>query len=176
MEIVMKTLSACSLLSLILCLGFSADALADGHSRQAQQRQQAYRVAPHKVTPHRVARAQRPPVVITRYAPPQRRVVVSAPTVVYRAPTVVYQQPVYYYTPAPVVVYESAPPQVILQASLPAPSVEDRQGGLSAAQVVGAVAGGVIGSRFGGGNGRLATTAAGAVLGSVLAEELASDR
>jgi uncharacterized protein YcfJ len=173
-----KTLSAASL-SLALCLGFSADALADGrsgHGRQApqmQQRQQAYRAAPQRV------QVQRPPIMVTRYAP-QHRVVVGSPFVVYRAPLVVYQQPVIYsqpayYYPAPVVVYESAPPQVIQQVPQPLPA-EPTQSGLSAAQVVGAVAGGVIGSRFGGGNGRLITTAAGAVLGSVIGEQVAGDR
>jgi hypothetical protein len=176
-----KTLSAASL-SLALCLGFSADALADGrsgHGQQApqmQQRQQFYRAAPQRF------QAQRPPVVVTHYAP-QRRVVVGSPFVVYRAPLVVYQQPVIYsqpayYYPAPVVVYESVPPQVIQQVPQPLPlpaeplPAEPTQSGLSAAQVVGAVAGGVIGSRFGGGNGRLVTTAAGAVLGSVIGDEL----
>jgi hypothetical protein len=176
MEAIMKTLPACSLLSLVLCIGFSADALADGHSRrmsQMPQRQKAHRGDP----PHFRA-AHKPSVVITRHAPP--RVVVSTPLVVYRTPrVVVYQTPVVYYSTStyshipPVVMYENAPPP-----SEPVPSVpaENAPSGLSATQVIGAVAGGVVGSRFGGGKGRLATTAAGAVLGSVLAEKLANDR
>ncbi|GHU12135.1 hypothetical protein FACS1894185_6340 [Betaproteobacteria bacterium] len=169
----MKTRPACALLSLVLCLGFSADALADGHSGHSrhapQQRQQAHRAPPQSFY------AQRPPVVITHYVP-QRRVVVAAPLVVYRAPMVVYQEPVYYYA-QPAVVYETASPVIIQQAPqqpLPpaAPPAENSPNGLSAAKVIGAVAGGVIGSRFGGGNGRLVTTAAGAVLGSVIADEL----
>ena len=137
-----------------------------------QQRQPAYRVAPPGMPAQRSRAA---PVVVTRYAP-QYRVVIGAPRVVYQQ-VIVYPAPVYDYG-APQVVYESAPPPVIIQQMPPQPlppeqPAENVQSGLSAAQVVGAVAGGVIGSRFGGGNGRLVTTAVGAVLGSVVGGELA---
>lgn len=91
----------------------------------------------------------------------------EAPPVVYRE-TVVYQdRPVY----APPTTYYRAPAQGYYQES---PTYYQRPNGdRVAGQMIGAVAGGVIGNRFGAGSGRVAATAVGAVLGSVVGGRLA---
>ena len=81
-------------------------------------------------------------------------VVYSAP-VYYGPPQVVYAPPPVYYGPPQVVYSQPAPARVY--ASSP-----------NAGNVGGAIAGAVIGSRFGQGDGRLAATAIGAVLGSMI--------
>lgn len=104
-------------------------------------------------------------------------IVVERPVPVYTAPRVVYQEPVVVYrdrvihdTP----VYREAPPRRYYRDDAP---VRYRDEGMSrgTGQVLGAVAGGIVGSRFGDGNGRLAATAAGAVLGGLIGGELARD-
>lgn len=92
------------------------------------------------------------------------RPVYTAPRVVYREPVVVYRdRPDYYEAPR--------------QQHYRNPGYSHHQDGMSTGtgQVLGAVAGGVIGSRFGDGNGRLAATAVGAVLGGMVGGELARD-
>ena len=81
-------------------------------------------------------------------------VVYSAP-VYYGPPQVVYAPPPVYYGPPQVVYSQPAPARVYA----PSPN---------AGNVGGAIAGAVIGSRFGQGDGRLAATAIGAVLGSMI--------
>ncbi|HXM81566.1 MAG TPA: glycine zipper 2TM domain-containing protein [Burkholderiales bacterium] len=95
-------------------------------------------------------------------------VVYSAP-VYYGPPQVVYAPPPVYYGPPPVV-YAPAPvyygpPQVVYSQPAPARVYASSP---NAGNVGGAIAGAVIGSRFGQGDGRLAATAIGAVLGSMI--------
>jgi hypothetical protein len=147
------------LFSLLFCVAFSGAALADRdrHS-QRMPSAKAGHFTQRTVVDYR--RARPAPVIVYR----------SAPVLVYRSVRpAAYSQPVVIYR-EPVVVYEEAP---IIHEDTPDVSGEARGGGNTAAKIVGAVAGGVIGSRFGGGNGRLAATAAGAVLGSIIADELA---
>ncbi|MDR0735838.1 MAG: glycine zipper 2TM domain-containing protein [Zoogloeaceae bacterium] len=145
------------LFSLLLCVAFSGVAAADQrHSWRASSAQPGHftqRTLDHR----RPVRSS--PTVIYRSAP-TAVVYRSAPVVVYQEPVVIYREPAVVYR-EPAVVHEED-----------APSGEARAND-TAARVVGAIAGGVIGSRFGGGNGRLAATAAGAVLGSIIAGELA---
>jgi hypothetical protein len=151
------------LFSLLLCMAFSNAALADSrHARRAPAAHAAQRIVITQQRPMRsspVAVRRSAPVVVRHSAP----VVIRrpAPVVVYQRPAVIYQEPVVIYR-EPAVVYEDAP--VIYSES----RVDN-----TAARVAGAIVGGAVGSRFGGGNGRLATTAAGAVLGSIIAGELA---
>ncbi|MDR2624972.1 MAG: glycine zipper 2TM domain-containing protein [Zoogloeaceae bacterium] len=157
--------------SLALCVVFSNVALADSrHARRAPSAHSGH-AAQRVVLDHR--RPARPsPVIVRRSAPVVYRsapvVYRSAPVVVYQTPTVIYREPVVVYQ-EPAVVYDE-PPVVYEDAPV---VYGEAQGNNTVAKVVGAIAGGVIGSRFGGGNGRLATTAAGAVLGSIIAGELA---
>src|SRR5882762_9009543 len=95
-------------------------------------------------------------------------VVYSAP-VYYGPPQVVYAPPPVYYGP-PQVVYAPAPvyygpPQAVYSQPAPARVYASSP---NAGNVGGAIAGAVIGSRFGQGDGRLAATAIGAVLGSMI--------
>src|SRR5216683_721343 len=95
-------------------------------------------------------------------------VVYSAP-VYYGPPQVVYAPAPVYYGPPPVV-YAPAPayygpPQVVYSQPAPARVYASSP---NAGNVGGAIAGAVIGSRFGQGDGRLAATAIGAVLGSMI--------
>ena len=103
-------------------------------------------------------------------------IVVERP--VYSAPRVVYQEPVVIYRDRVIheerPVYREAPPRRYYREDAP---VRYRDEGMSsgAGQVLGAVAGGIMCSRFGDGNGRLAATAAGAVLGGMVGGELSRD-
>jgi len=95
-------------------------------------------------------------------------VVYSAP-VYYGPPQVVYVPAPVYYGPPPVV-YAPAPvyygpPQAVYSQPAPARVYASSP---NAGNVGGAIAGAVIGSRFGQGDGRLAATAIGAVLGSMI--------
>lgn len=85
------------------------------------------------------------------YAPPV--IYQTAPQVIYRDRIVYRDRPVVYETPAPTGYYNGYPAQGDNRA---------------AAQMIGAVTGGVIGNHFGQGNGRTAATALGAVIGSVV--------
>ncbi|MDR1349293.1 MAG: glycine zipper 2TM domain-containing protein [Zoogloeaceae bacterium] len=152
------------LFSLVLCVVFSSAALADQrHSRRAPSAQAGHSM--HRTVIDHRRPAHSSSMIVYRSAPVVYRsapvVVYQQPTVIYREPVVVYQEPAVVYS-EPTVIYEDAP---IISG--------EARGDSAAARIVGAIAGGVIGSRFGGGNGRLATTAAGAVLGSIIAGELA---
>jgi len=101
------------------------------------------------------------------YGPPQ--VVYAPPPVYYGPPQVVYGPAPVYYGPPPVV-YAPAPvyygpSQVVYSQPAPARVYASSP---NAGNVGGAIAGAVIGSRFGQGDGRLAATAIGAVLGSMI--------
>jgi hypothetical protein len=101
------------------------------------------------------------------YGPPQ--VVYAPPPVYYGPPQVVYAPAPVYYGPPPVAyapppVYYG-PPQVVYSQPAPARVYASSP---NAGNVGGAIAGAVIGSRFGQGDGRLAATAIGAVLGSMI--------
>ncbi len=110
-----------------------------------------------------------------RHHPHARHVVVhhvyDEPRVVYEQPRVVYRERVEY-RDRPVYV-ESAPRDYEGPGrySAPAPAgVSDRFAG----QMVGAVAGGVLGNQVGKGSGRVVATAAGAVIGSIVGGNMAS--
>jgi hypothetical protein len=90
-------------------------------------------------------------------------------------PVYVYEPPVYVYERVyePVRVYEPAY-QPTYVAPVPAPSYPYRgyYGGNTAAGLVGAAAGGFLGSQFGHGDGQLAATAAGTVAGFLLGQRI----
>jgi len=108
---------------------------------------------------HRVERV----VVQEVYAQPE--VVYQAPPqVIYRDRVVYRDRPVY---------YEAAPSYQEPPRYYPQPQrYPNRNGDSAAAQTIGAVAGAVIGNRFGQGNGRILSTAAGAVIGSIVGGNL----
>ena len=83
----------------------------------------------------------------------QRPYYVAPPPVYYAPPRVFYRPAPVYYTPPPVVY-------------APAPGYHARSADLGT--VVGAVAGGLIGSQFGYGDDRIAATAIGAVAGGLI--------
>jgi outer membrane lipoprotein SlyB len=160
--------------SLLFSMVFSGAALADRYSQRGPSAHSGYSAhSAHRTVIERRRPVRAAPVVIRRSAPVIYRrsapvVVYSRPTVVYREPVVVYREPVVVYS-EPEVVYRDP---MVIDEEVPVISGEVR-GDNTVAKVVGAIAGGVIGSRFGGGHGRLATTAAGALLGSIIADELA---
>lgn len=125
-------------------------------------RDQRYERRPHHAA-HRHHRDHRVEYIVIE------RPVHVTPQVIYQEArpryreTIVYQQaPRYYDAPHP---YREPPPPHYRHDSM-SPAT---------GQILGAVAGGVIGSRFGQGNGRVAASAAGAFLGSVIGGELARD-
>lgn len=93
------------------------------------------------------------------------RAVYLAPQLVHQPPQVVYRERVVY-REVPVPVYEPAP------VYYEQPAVRYYDGNRVVAQAVGAVAGGVIGSQFGKGNGRVAATAVGAVVGGIIGDRI----
>lgn len=103
---------------------------------------------------------------------PVERVVVERR---YAEPAVVYRKRGFheddYAYDEPEVAPRYAPP--LRREPAPREVYAERGGNQATGQIIGAIAGGVIGSRFGGGNGRIATTAAGAVVGSVIGGNLA---
>jgi len=92
-----------------------------------------------------------------RYYYPQQTVIIERPVVVERE--VVVERPP--------VVYREAPRYDDRDARAPSSTL---------GAVSGALAGAVIGSRFGGGDGRIAAIAIGTVLGAHVGERLATDR
>ncbi len=112
--------------------------------------------------------------VVQRTIPVERVVVVERryvePASVYRK-RVLYEDVYAYDDDEPEAVTRRAPPP--RRDPVPREVYAERGGNEATGQVIGAIAGGVIGSRFGGGKGRIATTAAGAVVGSVIGGQLA---
>lgn len=151
-------------LPLILTACISSAALAGGYW---QEERYDSHYDSHRVQPRRHHHGRQVEYIVVE------RPVYRAPRVVYREPMVVYREPVTVYLDRPdgyADVYQTRRRQHH-------PGYSRHQDGMSTGtgQILGAVAGGVIGSRFGQGNGRLATTAIGAVLGGVVGGELARD-
>lgn len=109
-------------------------------------------------------RAER--VVVQQIYEEPRVVYQAPPQVIYRDRVVYRDRPVYYEA-APR--YEPPPPRYYE----PQAAYSSGGGNRVVGQAIGAVAGGVIGNRFGQGNGRVAATAVGAVVGSVIGGNMA---
>lgn len=140
--------------ALVAAAAFSSNAFAD-HRWHDDDCDHRHHRRGERVVVQRVHIYEEPRVVYQ--APPQ---------VVYRERVVYRDRPVYYEAPA-----QYAPPPRHYEP--PVPAYPASSGNRVMGQAVGAVAGGVIGSRFGQGNGRLAATAVGAVVGSVVGGNMA---
>jgi hypothetical protein len=104
------------------------------------------------------------------YQPYSYYVVEQQPVVVYERPVVIYRQPPpVVYQPAPVT-YQPAP--VVYAAPPPAPAYAN-YGPSGFGTLGGAIAGTVIGSRFGKGDGRTAAMVIGGVTGAFVGDRLA---